>query len=338
MEVTIIGVDMSRIIRFFVGFLVVLSSCTAAPTASTRTVVVSFSVLGDIVRNVVGDAATVKTFVGPDSDAHAYEPTPQDAVALEQATAIVTIGLGFESWLDEIYAASGSKSPVIVSSAAIKPIKVDPSVGGHAHEEGHTEEEAHADEEGHTEEEAHADEKEELDPHIWHDVQNVISMVETIRDGLIVAMPDQADTFRTNSTRYINELRQLDAEIVTMVESIPNDRRKLVTNHDTFGYFAQRYGFVVVGTVLGVSTEGSDPSATEIVELTAAIRDSAVPTIFIENMSNSALIDNVAAEAGVTIAPALYTDALGIADSDGATYLNMMRYNVSTMKTALQGK
>jgi zinc/manganese transport system substrate-binding protein len=338
MEVTIIGVDMSRIIRFFVGFLVVLSSCTATPTASTRTVVVSFSVLGDIVQNVVGDAATVKTFVGPDSDAHAYEPTPQDAVALEQATAIVTIGLGFESWLDEIYAASGSKSPVIVSSAAIKPITVDPSVGGHAHEEGHTEEEAHAEEETHAEEEAHADEKEELDPHIWHDVQNVITMVETIRDGLIVAMPDQADTFRTNSTRYINELRQLDAEIVTMVESIPNDRRKLVTNHDTFGYFAQRYGFVVVGTVLGVSTEGSDPSATEIVELTAAIRDSAVPTIFIENMSNSALIDNVAAEAGVTIAPALYTDALGIADSDGATYLNMMRYNVSTMKTALQGK
>lgn len=317
---------MSRIIRFLVGFLVVLSSCTAAPTAATRTVVVSFSVLGDIVQNVVGDAATVKTFAGPDSDAHAYEPTPQDAVALEQATAIVTIGLGFESWLDEIYAASGSKSPVIVSSAAIKPIKVVPSVGGHANEEGHSEEEAHA------------DEKEELDPHIWHDVQNVITMVETIRDGLIVAMPDQADTFRTNSTRYINELRQLDAEVVTMVESIPTDRRKLVTNHDTFGYFAQRYGFVVVGTVLGVSTEGSDPSATEIVELTAAIRDSAVPTIFIENMSNSALIDNVATEAGVTIAPALYTDALGSADSDGATYLNMMRYNVTTMKTALQGK
>ena len=146
MEVTINGVDMSRIIRFFVGFLVVLSSCTAAPTASTRTVVVSFSVLGDIVQNVVGDAATVKTLVGPDSDAHAYEPTPQDAVALEQATAIVTIGLGFESWLDEIYAASGSKSPVIVSSAAIKPM-----VGGHAHEEGHSEEEGHT-EEGHTQE------------------------------------------------------------------------------------------------------------------------------------------------------------------------------------------
>ncbi len=326
MEVTINGVDMSRIIRFFVGFLVVLSSCTAAPTASNRTVVVSFSVLGDIVENVVGDAATVKTFVGPDSDAHAYEPTPQDAVALEQATAVVTIGLGFEPWLDEIYAASGSKSPVIVSSAAIKPIKVDPGAGGHA------------DEEGHAEEEAHAGDAEELDPHVWHDAQNVITMVETIRDGLIAAMPDQAETFRANSTRYIAELQQLDAEIVSMVDSIPADRRKLVTNHDTFGYFAQRYGFVVVGTVLGVSTEGSDPSATEIVELTAAIRDSAVPTIFIENMSNSALIDNVAAEAGVTIAPALYTDALGSADSDGATYLNMMRYNVSTMKTALQGK
>jgi zinc/manganese transport system substrate-binding protein len=326
MEVTINGVDMSRIIRFFVGFLVVLSSCTAAPMASNRTVVVSFSVLGDIVENVVGDAATVKTFVGPDSDAHAYEPTPQDAVALEQATAVVTIGLGFEPWLDEIYAASGSKSPVIVSSAALKPIKVDPAAGGHA------------DEEGHAEEEAHAGDAEELDPHVWHDAQNVITMVETIRDGLIAAMPDQAETFRANSTRYIAELQQLDGEIATMVDSIPAERRKLVTNHDTFGYFAQRYGFVVVGTVLGVSTEGNDPSATEIVALTAAIRESAVPTIFIENMSNSSLIDNVAAEAGVTIAPALYTDALGSADSDGSTYLNMMRYNVTTMKTALQGK
>ncbi|MFN7472350.1 MAG: metal ABC transporter substrate-binding protein [Roseiflexaceae bacterium] len=318
---------MSRLMRFLVGILVVLSSCSTAPTAANRTVVVSFSVLGDIVENVVGDAATVKTFVGPDSDAHAYEPTPQDAVALEQATAVVTIGLGFEPWLDEIYAASGSKSPVIVSSAALKPIKVDPSAAGHADEEGHAEEE-----------EAHAGEAEELDPHVWHDAQNVITMVETIRDGLIAAMPDQAQTFRANSTRYIAELQQLDADIVTMVDSIPVERRKLVTNHDTFGYFAQRYGFVVVGTVLGVSTEGNDPSATEIVALTAAIRESAVPTIFIENMSNSSLIDNVAAEAGVTIAPALYTDALGSADSDGATYLNMMRYNVTTMKTALQGK
>ena len=327
MEVTINGVDMSRLMQFLVGILVVLSSCSTAPTAANRTVVVSFSVLGDIVENVVGDAATVKTFVGPDSDAHAYEPTPQDAVALEQATAVVTIGLGFEPWLDEIYAASGSKSPVIVSSAALKPIKVDPSAAGHADEEGHAEEE-----------EAHAGEAEELDPHVWHDAQNVITMVETIRDGLIAAMPDQAQTFRANSTRYIAELQQLDADIVTMVDSIPVERRKLVTNHDTFGYFAQRYGFVVVGTVLGVSTEGNDPSATEIVALTAAIRESAVPTIFIENMSNSSLIDNVAAEAGVTIAPALYTDALGSADSDGATYLNMMRYNVTTMKTALQGK
>ena len=326
MAVTINGVDMSRIMRVFVGFLVLLSSCTTTPTASNRTVVVSFSVLGDIVENIVGDAATVKTFVGPDSDAHAYEPTPQDAVALEQATAVVTIGLGFEPWLDEIYAASGSKSPVIVSSAALKPIKVDPAAGGHA------------DEEGHAEEEAHAGDAEELDPHVWHDAQNVITMVETIRDGLIAAMPDQAETFRANSTRYIAELQQLNTEIVTMVDSIPAERRKLVTNHETFGYFAQRYGFVVVGTVLGVSTEGNDPSATEIVALTAAIRESAVPTIFIENMSNSSVIDNVAAEAGVTIAPALYTDALGSKDSNGATYLNMMRYNMSTIKTALQGK
>ena len=313
---------MSRFSMFLFSLWFVFSGCaSAAPIAQKPTVVVSFSVLGDIVQNVVGEAATVKTFVGPDSDAHAYEPTPQDAVALEQATAVVTIGLGFEPWLDEIYAASGSKSPVIVSSTALKPIAVEVSAGSHADEES-----------------AHTDEAEEFDPHIWHDVQNVITMVETIRDGLRLAMPDHADTFRTNSTRYIMELRQLDTELITMVEGIPTEQRKLVTNHDTFGYFAQRYGFVVVGTVLGVSTEGSDPSAAEIVELTEAIRESAVPTIFIENMSNSALIDNVAQEAGVTIAPSLYTDALGSVDSEGSTYLKMMRYNVTTIKTALQGK
>ena len=177
----------------------------------------------------------------------------------------------------------------------------------------------------------------EADPHIWHDVKNVIIMVGTIRDALSLALPTHAETFATNSAAYIATLEGLDAEILAAVGEIPPENRQLVTNHDTFGYFARRYGCTVVGTVLGLSTEGSDPSAAEIVELTAGIRQSGVPAIFIENMSNSALIKNVAREAGVLIAPPLYTDALGEPGSAGATYIDMMRYNVSTMKTALQG-
>ena len=306
---------MSRYIPFILVLSLMLSGCSTTPTVSQKPiVVVSFSVLGDIVHQIAGDAVTVQTLVGPDSDAHAYEPTPQDGAALTKAAAVVTIGLHFEPWLEELYVASGSRAPVIVSSTGIK------TIAPQAHESAHSTD--------------HADES---DPHIWHDVTNVITMVGTVRDALTAALPAHADTFATNSATYIAALETLDADILAAVAQIPAQNRKLVTNHDTFGYFAERYGFTVVGTVSGVSTEGSDPSATAIVRLAEEIRHSGVPAIFIENMSNSALIENVAHEAGVVIADPLYTDALGQADSPGATYIDMMRYNVATMKTALQG-
>ena len=304
---------MSRTLAVVLSMCLVLASCSSGTDIAQKpTVIVSFSVLGDIVENITGDTITVQTLVGANSDAHAYEPTPQDGAALANAAAVVTIGLQFEPWLDELYRASGSRAPIITSSAGI------PAFGAtNGSSESHTN---------------------ESDPHIWHDAKNVIAMVGTIRDALSSAMPDHAATFATNSAAYIAQLQQLDADIVSIVAQIPPDNRKLVTNHDTFGYFARRYGFTIVGTVLGVSTEGSDPSATAIVRLAADIRTSAVPAIFVENMSNSALIENVAREAGVIIAPPLYTDALGDSGSEGATYIGMMRYNVATMKTALQGK
>ncbi len=310
---------MARFLSIVVILGIFLASCSVSPRSTqTPSIMVSFSVLGDIVQNVVGDAAQVDTIVGPNNDAHAYEPTPQDGAKLDRAAAVVTIGLGFEPWLDELYRASGAKAPNIISSARIP-----------AHEANHGDMPQPDANKNAT--------VQEYDPHIWHDVRNAIVMVETIRDGLTKALPSKATTFRANSDRYIAELQLLDADIVSMVAKIPAERRKLVTNHDTFGYFAQRYGFVVVGTILGVSTESSDPSATKIVALSQAIRDSGVPAIFIENMSNSALITNVAKEAGVEIAPSLYTDALGELGSAGATYASMMRYNVTTMSTSLQG-
>lgn len=176
----------------------------------------------------------------------------------------------------------------------------------------------------------------EVDPHIWHDVQHATVMVANVRDGLVAADPANAATYRANAAAYLAELNALDAEVFARVEALPEDRRKLVTTHDTFGYFADRYGFEVLGTALGsVTTEAADPSAGEIAALVEEIRASGVPAIFAENIANPDLMRRIADEAGVELAPTLYTDALGEPGSTGETYLAMVRHNVTTIVTAL---
>jgi ABC-type Zn uptake system ZnuABC Zn-binding protein ZnuA len=162
-----------------------------------------------------------------------------------------------------------------------------------------------------------------------------MAIVEVIRDALVAADPDNAALYTANAEAYLAELTELDAFIEAQVAELPVERRKLVTTHDTFGYFAARYGFEIVGTALGASTEAADPSAGAIAELVEAIRAAGVPAIFAENVSNMRLMETIAREAGVTLAPDLYTDALGAPGSPGATYLEMMRYNVTTIVQAL---
>lgn len=195
----------------------------------------------------------------------------------------------------------------------------------------------HEDEEAHEE---HADEADhhhgEFDPHVWHDVTNAMAMVETIRDALSAADPDNAAVYAANANAYLAELAELDAWVVEQIESIPPERRKLVTAHDTFGYFAQRYGLEVVGTALSsLSTEVSDPSAGELAALIKTIEAEGVPALFAENVSNPALIERIAQETGVTIGEPLYTDALGAAGTPGATYIDLVRHNVTAIVTAL---
>lgn len=201
--------------------------------------------------------------------------------------------------------------------------------GDHDHEA--EEEDAH---------EEHADEADhqhgEFDPHVWHDVTNAMAMVETIRDALSAADPDNAAVYAANADAYLAELAELDAWVVEQIESIPPERRKLVTAHDTFGYFAQRYGLEIVGTALGsLSTEVGDPSAGELAALIETIQAEGVPALFAENVSNPALIERIAQETGATIGEPLYTDALGAADTAGATYIDLVRYNVTAIVTAL---
>jgi ABC-type Zn uptake system ZnuABC Zn-binding protein ZnuA len=167
-------------------------------------------------------------------------------------------------------------------------------------------------------------------------VQNTIRYVENIRDGLKQVDVANASTYDANAAAYIEQLKQLDAEIVTLVESVPAERRKLITNHDTFGYFARRYGFEVVGNVFeGVSTE-QEPSAQQIARLVKLIEEQQVAAVFTENTVNPRLAEQIAGEAGINVVTTLYTDALGEPGSEGATYIDMMRYDVQQIVEALK--
>ncbi|MFN9115676.1 MAG: metal ABC transporter substrate-binding protein, partial [Bacteroidota bacterium] len=192
----------------------------------------------------------------------------------------------------------------------------------------------HAD--AHAGESAEAHDHGEFDPHVWQDVQHVIVMVKHITTELSAIMPEHANTLQANADSYIATLSALDNEIAAQIEQIPAERRILVTNHDTMSYFATRYGLTIVGTVLGsVTTESGDPGANQIVELVATIKASGAPAIFIEAFGNDDIVETIAREAGVVVAPALYTDALGKTGSAGQTYVDMMRYNSQTIYQAL---
>ena len=265
-------------------------------------VVVTFSILGDLVRNVGGEGVVIHTLVGPDADAHMFEPSPADGVALAHASLIFENGLGLEPWLDKLYTAARARAARVVVSNGLKTAQ-------------------------------HG----EVDPHVWHDVTQVISLVHNIREALIQADPAQASLYQTNHARYTAELHQLDTWIEDQVQTLPRERRKLVTSHETFGYFARRYGFDVLGAVLAsFSTETADPSGAELARLVETVKRTQVPAMFAENVQNPRLLHQVATMAGVRLAPPLYTDALGKPGSAGDSYLKMMRYNVSTIVQALR--
>jgi len=467
---------------------------TTAPEADAEPikVVATYSILGDLVENVAGvdtDHIELTVLVGPGGDAHTYEPSPRDSATIAEADILFENGLEFESWIDDLYEASGSTatriavaddiSDLIASeghshghdhsdplahacghfddapetvtadpgadavSAAIPDdhtrydimlsdgaglvqlsrdedtdvsfflgsdvafavlqdgtplaseqvemisegcdaiqvvhtydlaagdylVQFGPDAGemvtlvwetaAHSHSEdeehSHSEDEEHShsedEEHSHSEDEeySHSEDEEhshsedehghshgEYDPHVWHDPNNAMVMVEAIRNAMVSADPANADVYAINADTYLAQLTDLDAFIRETVAPLPEERRKLVTTHDTFGYFARQYDFEVVGTALGsVSTEAADPSAGEIADLVETIRAAGVPAIFTENVANPALMETIAREAGVELAPTLFTDALGEPGSAGETYLAMVRFNVTTMVEAL---
>ncbi len=279
-------------------------------------VVATFSILGDLVQNVGGDRVIVTTIIGPGVDAHTFDPTPAQVVSISEAAVVFENGLGFEPWLDDIFESLGASGERVVVSSGIDLLPASAT----DHHDDHTDD----------------IDPNEADPHIWQSVANAIVMVENIRDGLIAADPDGSSTYESNATAYLQALQDLDVEIMAAISTIPEDQRKLVTAHDTFGYYADRYGLEIIGTALGsTTTEGADPSAMEIASLIDEIVATGVQAIFPETVQNPGLIEQIADEAGVNVGPPLFTDALGPDGSPGDTYVGMMTFNTDAIVSAL---
>ena len=269
-------------------------------------VIATISIIGDVVKNVAGGSVKLVTLVGPDGDAHEYEPIPADSVNIAKADIIFENGLHLEHWLDKLYEASGSKAKRIVVSQGVSPRIFE-------------------------------DNPSENDPHAWQDVTNVILYTKNVRNALDALDPANKDLYNANAQNYIQKLQALDTWVKEQVALIPVDKRKLVTNHDALGYFARRYGFQIIGAVIpSATTEAADPSAKEITDLLGIIKANGVHAIFSENMANPKLAETLAKEAGVAVGPELYTDALGPIGSDGETYIKMIKHNVGVFQKYLK--
>ena len=282
-------------------------------------VTATFSILGDLVQQVGGDQVSVSMLVGPNGDAHVYQPTPQDIRTLAQSKLLVSNGLGFEGWLERLDSASGFKGVKVVASQGIQPRHM-------AEEEEEGSEHEH-EAEGHHH---HGG----LDPHAWNDPANVLVYVDNIVRGLSQVDPEHANLYQQNAARYKAQLQKLDADYRARFAQLPAERRRAITSHDAFGYLAQAYQLTLIGAQ-GLSTE-SEPSAAMIAGLIRQIRDEKIPALFIENISNPTLIQQIERETQARVGGELYSDALSPAGGAAASYQAMLEHNLSTLLAALE--
>jgi len=288
-----------------------------------------------MIGQVGGDRVEVVTLVGPDGDAHVFSPTPADAKTLAGADVFFVNGLGFEGWLQRLEKASGFKGTVVVASDGVKALTMEEE--GHHHGEEHHEEHAdHADHaKGHDDDEDdEEDEEEEVpDPHAWQDLANGKIYVANIRDGLIAADPEGRATYEANAAKYLDAIAKEDAAVRAALSALPEARRKIITSHDAFNYFGNAYGLEIIAPE-GVSTE-SEASAQDVAKIIRQIKADKIPAVFVENIADRRLLDQIARETGAKIGGTLYSDALSGPDGPAPTYLDMFRHNVGVLTAAL---
>jgi zinc/manganese transport system substrate-binding protein len=268
-------------------------------------VVATFSILGDLVKNVGGDRVEVSTLVGPNGDVHVYLPTPGDARKLAAAKVVFVNGLGLEGWLTRLISASSTKASIVIASKGIKPRKMK-----NEHDTGDV-----------------------SDPHAWQSVANAKIYVANIRDGLIALDPAGKASYDANATAYLGKLDELETQVAVAIAKIPVDRRKIITTHDAFGYFSDAYGMTFIAPE-GVSTD-AEPSAKDLAKIITQIRLQKIPAVFMENITDPRLMEEIARETGATIGGTLYSDALSDPSGPAGTYIEMMRHNVSEFSKAL---
>jgi zinc/manganese transport system substrate-binding protein len=262
-------------------------------------VVTSFSILDDFVKNVGGERVEVTTLVGADGDVHVYTPTPADARKITEAKLLVVNGFGLEGWLPRLLQAAGSKASIVTATKGIAPLRLGS----------------------------------DADPHAWQSVANARQYVINIRDALAAADPSDADYFAKKAEAYLAQLEALDAEAQQALKQIPESRRKVISTHDAFGYFAARYGIQFIAPI-GVSTE-SEPSARDIAAIIKQVKAAHIPAVFLERIGDPRLMHRISAETGAKIGGTLYSDSLTDEKGDAPTYIDMVRHNITTLTSAL---
>lgn len=291
---------------------VLLAGHTPLSAAQHLKAVASFSILGDMVRQVAGARAEVDILVGPNGDAHVFQPTPAHARLVADADLVVVNGLGFEGWIGRLVESGGYKGPVTVATMGIKPLRA---------EDGHGDGEAADRDHG------------EADPHAWQDLSNALIYVENIRAALCRADAAGCTTYTANAAAYSAQIRALDGEVRAAVAAVPEQHRRVITSHDAFGYFEKAYGIEMIA-VQSASTD-VEASAGDVAALIRQIRQEGVQAIFVENIADGRMVEQIAHDTGAVVGGEIYSDSLSEPSGPAATYLDMMRHNVRAITQAI---
>lgn len=285
-----------------------------AHAAQKLPVVASFSILGDVVQQIGGDRVEVRTLVGPDQDAHVFQPRPQDVKTLAAARLFVVNGLGFEGWMPRMSKATGYKGTTLVASEGIKPLKSEEDEKEHDHD--------HA---GHD----HGN----FDPHVWNNPQNVRVWTRNIAASLSKLDPEGRGYYAQRAAAYDKQLADLDRWAAQTFGQLPVTKRKVITGHDAFGYLARRYQ-ITFHAPQGLSTE-SEASAKQVAGLIRQIKASGIKAVFVENISDRRLVDQIARESGASVDGKLYSDALS-RDAAARSYTSLFRHNVEQLSAGMK--
>jgi zinc/manganese transport system substrate-binding protein len=303
-----------HLVQWLTSIVLVIAAGTppayAQADAARLEVVATFSILGDFARNVGGDQVDVSTLVGFDGDVHVYTPSASDAESIRKARLVIVNGLGLEGWLPRLVQSSGGRATIVIASDGIPPRTIGP---GERHDRLRA--------------------VGSVDPHAWQSVMNAAHYVANIRDAMIAADPANTATYRDNAAVYLARLGVLDRDVRESIGQIPEDRRKVVSTHDAFGYFAEAYGVTFIAPQ-GVSTD-SEPSARDIAAIVEQIKTGKTSAVFLENIADPRLMKQIASETGAKIGGTLYSDSLTGEHGEASTYIDLIRHNTRTIVSAL---